>query len=565
MSDIAANAIQADVLNVTDSLMSQSSPMQNTAKPVPPTTAMFEKCSHPPKAVAGFVGLPTNDSRTQVVLEYENVGINKQPVIYDPALTMTRTATAADLATFDIAILHTNGARVLSNAFVHNAATQDMQPDYANNDIQDNYDFDNFQEDATVYRPCYKSTTTSLNATQFNDTGLVAANQFNPSILFGGTLVALSQSNPSLFSEYCKTMHARNSILSSPREEHHATHRSHHESFPGYVIAETLRILNLPANSIINLDPNTSVQIANFGHVKANTIVPTPSQILNQSGRAASWPAKDGSFTVQRINTIAPKWMSAATTSAVQAGLYQCFSYFFDASNAPHLVPFSDNCPAGTAASAIPIMMDTQWTSDMTWGWTYYQGLSLNSQTSTSTQLLIKKYYTGYEVQPAVTSAWAGVKKLGPKPDLAAMQALVDFFYDQKDVMPAKYNFLGSLVKLAVPHLKKFATGLFGDATAAPKKTSNASANKRAQIVERSAGFVGPQVSRRMQQQRNRTTAAAPAEERRFENDERAMLRLSRRLQQLEAQIAGVSIQPKKRTATVVVAPKRKKRAARRT
>ena len=80
--------------------------------------------------------------------------------------------------------------------------------------------------------------------------------------------------------------------------------------------------------------------------------------------------------------------------------------------------------------------------------------MSLDSQTSVSTQLLIKKTYCGYEIQPCVASAWSGMMKLGPKPDISIMQAMMDGFYELKDVMPARYNFWGAISSLASSGVK---------------------------------------------------------------------------------------------------------------
>jgi hypothetical protein len=86
----------------------------------------------------------------------------------------------------------------------------------------------------------------------------------------------------------------------------------------------------------------------------------------------------------------------------------------------------------------------------MTFSWVEFRGLSLNSTVSSSvlTQLINKKVYTGFEIQPSLRSAWAGQMRLGPRPDIMAMQALLEGFYDLKDVLPAKYNAIGTLGSL---------------------------------------------------------------------------------------------------------------------
>jgi len=111
----------------------------------------------------------------------------------------------------------------------------------------------------------------------------------------------------------------------------------------------------------------------------------------------------------------------------------------------------------------------------MTWGWTYYQGLSVNPTAGVSTQLLIKKYYTGYEMQPAVSSAWSGVKKVGPKPNLAALEWLMDAFYDTKDVLPMAENFWGTLAKVVLLAAGEL-IGSLASKSKSPKKKAKAPA-----------------------------------------------------------------------------------------
>jgi hypothetical protein len=163
-------------------------------------------------------------------------------------------------------------------------------------------------------------------------------------------------------------------------------------------------------------------------------------------------------FSVQRLNTITPSWLAGSNTYTVAdgiKGLYQCWTSEIDGTSMETItIPLFENASIGTAGIALKALYDTLWTKDMTWSWVRFSGLSLNSQTSVSTQLLIKKTYCGYEVQPCVASAWSGMMKLGPKPDISTMQAMMDGFYELKDVMPARYNFWGAISSLASSGVK---------------------------------------------------------------------------------------------------------------
>lgn len=441
----------------------------STVAEVNPQAAFIRKSIHPPSAIPNYTGIPTNDARSQVLVQWRNPVLMKQPIIFDAANGKTRYVIAEDLTQFDLAILHTNGARVLSIPFIFNKTTGGMNYDFNNVDIQDAYNFDKWQDDANLYRPVFKSTTTYLNATMFNNTGLVVGNQFNPNILFAGSILSFAHEHSQEFFSFARTVLRKRCIKLTTRSDDHQHYHDLFRMFPKYIRDELQTILELNNNEVLNLDPNTKIQVFNAGDLGQTSValnitpVPTTSQIMNNSMRSGAWKAQDGTFTVQRLNTIAPSWLSASNTDNAESGLYECYFYVKDSNGVTQFSPFFDNAPEGVDNQTLLdkfVLHDTLWSKDMTWGWTFYQGLSLNSQTSTATQLLIKKYYTGYEVQPTPRSAWSGMVNLGPKPDLMAMQALMDAFYELKDMLPAKYNFWGTLGTLAAQGLKTFGSSI---------------------------------------------------------------------------------------------------------
>lgn len=456
----------------------QSSSEVSTAPIEDPHVAFIHKCLHPPSAVPSFAGLPTNDTRTQVLVQWRNLTLMNTPVIYDSTLATpgARVVTSADLSTFNYAILSPNGCTTLGIPFIYNDIAGYFTQDFANIDVQDLYNFAHWQNDANLYRPVYKSLTTYLNATAFNDTGTVVGNQFNPNILFGGTILTLSTTNYQLFRLYVKQQ-VRDCRVRSFVQSHRdfQKHSNTFSCFPRFIRDEIVSTCGFCSNDPIdadstvvtyNLDPNTTVQIVSFNGI-SNTFgdfVPTLSQCLTQSERSYGGRSRDGTFSVQRLNTISPSWLSATNTNQTVTphGLYACYTYCVDTTGVGHLVPLHGAIPAGTPATSFGDypLLDTEWSKDMTWSWTIYEGLSLNSQTSVSTQLLIKKYYTGYEVQPAITSAWAGLVRLAPKPDIQTLQLVMDRFYELKDCMPAKFNFLGSLVTALAPSMLSALPGL---------------------------------------------------------------------------------------------------------
>jgi len=432
--------------------------VQTRSEDLPPRAAFIQKCIHPPSAVPNFEGLPTNDARSQVLLQWRNVQLMANPYIWDYTVHSVRAVTAADLTTFNYAILCMNGARVLSVPFIYNRTSNTMDQDYNNVDTQDAFDFTNWHKEANLYRPAYRSVTTYLNATAFNNTGMVVGQQFNPNILFGGTLTELALTNPKVFYLWMSCAYKRGQLH---------THRENAcsldtpcemwDELPKYIREETSRVLGLPPTTHFELDPNTNLQIFNVGIVGNGTgtkatCVPTASQILNNSMRSYAGKAYEGTFSVSRLNTLTPSWLAGSNTYVgsitPQNGLYQCYVMTTGTDGLPHIAALYDNAKIGDVELGLTVLLDTLWSKDMTWNWVLYEGLSMNSQTSVSTQLLIKKYYTGYEVQPTPKSAWAGMIQLAPKPDIMSLQALMDAFYDLKDTLPAKYNFLGTLASL---------------------------------------------------------------------------------------------------------------------
>ncbi len=427
-------------------------------------TAVIRKSLHPPSAIPGYMGLPTNDARSQVLLNYRNPSLMQSPYLIRGSPGVVTPLTAPELSTFNYAILSTNGARVLGIGYVYDSVSGTMQQDLNGVIYQDAYNFANWQDDANLYRPINKSLTTYLNATAFNDTGMVTCNQFNPNILFAGTLLTFAHEQTEKFYEFVKYGHKMGRIrtVHKPTREQTETFMQ----FPHYHRVEILRLTGAAVNEVLDLDPNTTVQVLNLGDIGAPPtttavdLVPTPSQITNNSMRSYVGKAREGCFAVQRLNTVAPAWMAASNTNNGENGLYDCFFYVKDPNGVSHFVAFTENAPPATPEVSLQTLKDTLWTKDMTFSWQRYDGLSLNSQTSVSTQLLLRKYHVGFEVQPTPRSAWSGMVNLGPKPDLMTMQAMMDAFYELKDGMPARYNFWGTLASIAGQGLATFGSSL---------------------------------------------------------------------------------------------------------
>nr|WAY16534.1 hypothetical protein [Hepelivirales sp.] len=198
MSEAVENPVDVDLFN--DLQQNDTEAQTHTkGKPFNSSTAFLKKCIHPPSAVPEFSGMPTNDARSQVTVEYRNMGINKTPFVF--SIATVKAVTPEMLGSFDYAFLMPSGSRVLSIPFIYVDEHSSPHGPYWSQDmnnvsVNELYNYNNWSTDVNLFRPCYKSTTFSLNATMFNNTGMVVGNQFNPSILFAGNLLGFIQEMP---------------------------------------------------------------------------------------------------------------------------------------------------------------------------------------------------------------------------------------------------------------------------------------------------------------------------------------------------------------------------------
>jgi len=449
--------------------------VQTTAASMNEKSSVVAKLLHPPSAIPSFHGLPTNDTRSQVTLEYRNIMLQQTPFVQSTGGNVAA-VTPASLTTYRYAMLVPNGARVLGVPFIYNNAFNSMSQDLNNVQTQDNYNFTNWPADAQLYRPCYKSLTTYLNATAFNDTGIVTVNQFNPSLIFAGPLINMSHDKPDLFDLHVKEglKTGRYKILPNEPIRDGFTEISRVQSLPKNWAAfkksvrdDLCERLNIPPNHHITLDPSSLFQVLNLGESgdSIGSPVPTDSQVLTQSMRSYAGKAMEGTFSVSRLNTTSPAWKVCSNGNGnpnigLIPELFGCQIYSVAPDGSQHLISLSENAAVGTTQAGLRVLSDTLWTTDMTWHWVIYNGLSLNSQVNVQLQNVIFKWYTGFEVQPALKSAWAGMVKLAPKPDLAVMQAIMDANFELKDGMPARYNFWGALGTIAARGIQTFGSSI---------------------------------------------------------------------------------------------------------
>lgn len=447
-------------INFDPMIESTNNDVQSHGKPLSTVDAMVAKVTHPPTTVPEFAGIPTNDARTQTIYNLRNIDVLRQPIVWNGTAFVDQPWSEVT----DYSIIVSNGVRVKYFGACYGSGTQvnTYSQDYNNVAIQDNFDFQTWAATVNLYRPVSQSVSLYPNVTAFNNQGIISSQQFNPNILFGGSVATLSYNDP-------RTFHLMLDHLYEREQEAFVTRDAIHPDINSFAVNSWFESRKIKPTGL-KLDPNNYIQILNLGKIGYPTdtpsLVPTPSQILQNSMRSYSDKFVNGAFAVNRINTISPSWMSGSNTlsTASLPGLYECWAYTIASDGSQHLVALLENTPVGGSTVHLK---DTLWSSDFTWTFIRMQGITPNtnsSQTVVASPIAVK-YYQTIEAQPVWNGPWNGVSRVSPKPDLAAMQLLMDTFYEMPDAMPVKYNALGSFLPFlaqALPHVLGFVKDRIG-------------------------------------------------------------------------------------------------------
>jgi len=538
-----------ELLGIDKNSDATPSPMSMTevnTPPLPPVdgcsaagTAWIAKATHPPSAVPGYVGMPTEDSRVIANLDWRHLSINDTPLIDGTGPTPV----AQEPDTDTMGYISTSGARVHAIGILYDNSIGAMRQDVANTVYNDSYAFKNFHQDANLYRLAYKSISFYPNATEFNDTGLTTSCQFNPSILFGGLLLR--------FYETADINQVRSFHTSKAAYNHRLPFVRKNGADP----ADTLVISKADAvrakysrstrNQLIDdmpkigLDPDANVQLVQFNGTASG--IPSVPEINQWSPRAYSGKYRDGIFTVTKQNSIAQPYRAASNSSnlgASNGGLYQCYYQYVGDDGVNHTVAFLENMTSGQASASAIILTDTLW-CDTTWSVTLFSGLTQQFASSGTVfssrtfNLLIRKVYSGFEIQPSPRSAWSAVSKLAPEPDICAMQKCQKVFFEMKDAMPVKYNFLGTI---AIGAAKRVGRALVNRAKNSTARALNGAADSVAAAVQQRGA--NPRPAPRRQRPRRAAiegpmTQEASLESERLAELKRQLAAANRKLKQL--------------------------------
>lgn len=423
-------------------------------------SAAIAKVIHPPTAVPNFNGLPTQDARNCVNIEFRNLFTLSQPYTESTAVT----APHAGTVTLPLGYWFTTGSQYPIIPFAFDTPNNQMQQDIANsyNWANINYNFNTFPNDGQVFRHDYKSTTMMPNMTMFNDTGVIVVSQFKPNIVRGQSYTVFDQLDHSYKVAFCREIIKRGKM---PKELYDADSVVKFREFKLTNMYKMLIELDRTfTDSMPMYPPDALSQIVIMGDL-GNTFFPTQSQILQQSSRSYTGMAREGAFVVQKHTTAEPQWYGCGQTNSLAPtnGLHLCYYAGIDNSGQSHVIQLVV-CPNPTSASpTINPMIDTAWT-DMTWATVSVTGLGTQNglvETVNNQANIYFKVYDGLCIQPSFKSSWALSSRPGPKPDFAVMEKILLATYDLPDALAAKYN-AGGIGSMLASGLKGFATDLVG-------------------------------------------------------------------------------------------------------
>lgn len=493
------NSNTASAQNTSDPDTDTFSKVTTTSEvsiPAPPIkevkNAVLQKCLHPPTAVPDFCGMPTNEDRDQLVMQFQRLDMLKQPMV-------VQGSTARPVANYtgNQSWLLLNSAKIMAFAFIREDSTTGpttWKQDLANTIYNDAYDFENFSKDTQLFRPCYKSTTWTLNATAFNDVGMVCGAQFNPAVGFQGPYSKLANEDPVLFVDsVCYKIQQGHVLILHEDDEDYQSWKDKERHFPRFALLDLKFKLGL-TNEALTIEPWMRVQFLSLGEAPGLQIpVPSISNLLQSTPRSLCLKAKEGVFMVQRINTVAPQWINSFGGNAPSLAQYECALYWESSTDQQRHFSFLNEV---NDSGSVDVVFDTAWTKDMTMGWITSEGLmpnvggngtpTLPITVSALSNIAIKTYY-GLEIQPALVSPFNTLTKQSPQPDLMTMQTLLRQFYEIKDAMPARMNFLGLLntgLKLLGPVIDAFAGGSSKEEAPKLAKRAAVKAEAEAEVAE---------------------------------------------------------------------------------
>jgi hypothetical protein len=416
----------------------------------PSGAAWVRKYLHPPCATPDdYAGYPDTNNSPSTDAEYK--GLND-------IQTFTTSAGADPITLYynKVLLLHTSSAiapvipfRVTTDGVINQIPTDIL--------LNRNINVADMVAQNASGRISYKSTTSWLNATGFNNQGNVTTAQFRPNIAQWSVTDTLNCADKLSFRNRVHVYRALASFYDSKNEDDDFEVLDDDDPAPRgaeAIIAGYRKRLTFAVDNM--------VQVLQVGQVPTD-----PSQILMMSPNAVAASAKEGSFVVQRFSQPDIMYKDFAQNGVKNGGVYApigmpCFIYS-PSTGAGTLNAISI---ANQPGNATKILADLPW-FDFMWGWTLYEGLSVQpSGTAVTPPYISVKTITGFEFQPLPDSMLSPFIRNSAVYDLSAIRMATMANHAIADSLPASANFWGTVGKLllqAAPSIVNTIVSLFGE------------------------------------------------------------------------------------------------------
>lgn len=423
----------------------------------PEGAAYVRKVTHPPSGLEPlFKGRPDCSQPNIVLMEL------KSEVNISPSCRIaTSTSTTQTFNPRDILFLQTSGPFTATYPFykvavngttywtqcVGQSAISGAQPALNQTNpiavINQGYNASNMSSDVASFRSSYKSSTYYLNATAFNDQGMVTTAKFKPNVVLS-----------SLADEYTRVKNHKPSHDNLKRAHDALTkhqkqiiNQEEFEEIGGPTILTVTQFLDVGRGAT-----GESLFLTYNSSTFNNFLPLVSSELITFSPKAASRPAKEGAFVVQQNIDPVSTWSSmncakGPNAGPSQKGLLQSFFRFYNTTtNTYHYTPlYSDY--TGTVSS-----LDAPW-NNLDFAFTLFEGLTIPINSDSGLPYITTKNFYGMELQVTEDSSLRPFQSMLPLPDSKAIEMVCGIFHCRPDSLPASANDWGTIGKVILQAL----------------------------------------------------------------------------------------------------------------
>jgi hypothetical protein len=475
-----------------------------------------KKVIHPPSAKdEDYHGTPFKGNSSVALLELRGESDIPPVFTYNSGTLIAPVIETLNPST--LLFLSGSGGRVGAYAFMRIAPNTYVQQTDANIPsgtpipalpaaLTSGYDFlNNYNSDFQCHRIGYKSNTFYLNATGFNNQGIVCSAKFKPDLYNTATSAAVNgvRNNSMTAHQLWKSLNPqqrRAFVDAVPKRYRIATarttasapssRRSLEEDFEVLSVTDRADQLSIPISDF-------TLQMLNFGESQATLgVIPgggvsivgllpdTISDVQMISPTSSTRQAKEGDYVVQTWSEDVNLFSQAPRVNNQTGGqhLTECFLTWYNPTSNTHLYY---NLMGTSQTAGIDSYCDIPWTAH-DWSYTMFQGLTVPSGSTISTTgvpYISIKTILGLEVQPRISSSMRPFMEQLPFPDDAAIEIASVLIREKPDSLPAAANDLGQIfdsITNYAPKVFDFFKGIFSGGSGDKSESKPAKSDKKA-------------------------------------------------------------------------------------